>query len=50
MIVPSPLQYLASHAISFVAGAVAVVAVHLYGKSMRALGERKPAPVDQSAN
>jgi hypothetical protein len=43
MIVPSPLQYLASHAIALVAGAVSVVAVHMYGKRQRAAGARDAA-------
>lgn len=41
--IPSPMQYLASHAIAFVAGAVATVALHLYGKGMRAAGARNPS-------
>ncbi len=35
---PSPLETLASYAITFVTGAVAVIAVSAYGKWMRHLG------------
>lgn len=41
MIVPSPFQYLASYAITFVAGAVSIAA--LYGKRHRAAGTRDAA-------
>ncbi|MGO4392186.1 hypothetical protein AB4Z46_12605 [Variovorax sp. M-6] len=41
MMIPSPLQYLASYTIAFVAGAVALASVHAYGKWMKASGMRE---------
>lgn len=45
MIVPSPLQYLASHAIAFAAGAATTFALRLYGRYMRACGAKQRAAV-----
>lgn len=44
---PSPLETLASYAITFVAGAIAVIAVSAYGKWMKYQG-RTTAPVVSS--
>lgn len=43
MIVPTPMQYLASHAIAFVAGALTTIAIHFYGKRQRSVGARSKA-------
>lgn len=36
MLIPSPTEYLKTHIIAFVAGAVTVIAAHLYAKVVNA--------------
>ncbi|NMG35835.1 hypothetical protein GRF61_15410 [Azoarcus sp. TTM-91] len=38
--IPSPMQYLATNLVAFVAGMVFVVGLNAYGKRMKASGER----------
>jgi len=38
--IPSPMQYLATNLVAFVAGMVFVAGINAYGKRMKASGER----------
>jgi hypothetical protein len=38
--IPSPMQYLATHAIAFIAGAASLIAIRYYGRFMHTSGVR----------